>query len=96
MNSSDSFKNKPVKEKLKNVFYHVNIWYLVLAIAALVIAFMKHQYIGAVIVVVITIIGIVYNYTVIKKFGIRLVEPVNSLVEAAAKFEKGDFDRDTI
>lgn len=53
---------------------------------------MKHQYIGAVIVVVITIIGIVYNYTVIKKFGIRLVEPVNSLVEAAAKFEKGDFD----
>ena len=92
MNSSDSFKNKPVKEKLKNVFYHVNMWYLVLAIAALVIAFMKHQYIGAVIVVVITIIGIVYNYTVIKKFGIRLVEPVNGLVEAAAKFEKGDFD----
>lgn len=91
MNSSDSFKNKPVKEKLKNVFYHVNIWYLVLAIAALVIAFMKHQYIGAVIVVVITIIGIVYNYTVIKKFGIRLVEPVNGLVEAAAKFEKGNF-----
>ena len=59
MNSSDSFKNKPVKEKLKNVFYHVNIWYLVLAIAALVIAFMKHQYIGAVIGVVIRIIGIV-------------------------------------
>ena len=28
----------------------------------------------------------------IKHLGVRLVEPVNGLVEAAAKFEKGDFD----
>ena len=92
MNNSDSLKNKPIREKLINVFYRVNIWYLLLAIAALVIAFMEHQYIGAVIVAVITIVGIVYNYTVIKQLGGKLVEPVNSLVEAAAKFEKGDFD----
>lgn len=84
-------KQRSIKDKLYLVSRIVTISFIVLAVAALVSLVIGKNYIGAAVVAVLTVVGIIFDRSVIKMLGNLLVEPIESLVVAAEKIAAGDF-----
>ena len=85
-------RNLPIRSKLMRVF-QLNLTSLILvAIAALVGLLISGNYIGSAVVVVLAILGIIFNFMVIKASADMLVDPIHKLVEASEKIASGNFD----
>lgn len=93
MNSiKQMLRNLPIRSKLMRVF-QLNLTSMILvAIAALVGLLISGNYIGAAVVVVLAILGIIFSFMVIKASAEILVDPLHKLVEASEKIASGNFD----
>lgn len=85
-------RNLPIKDKLTKVFQLVTVAYVLLAAVALVQTLRSANYVDLVIILIITVSGIIFNYSVIKCLANMLVDPIQSLVKASQKIASGDFD----
>ena len=85
-------RNLPIKDKLTKVFQLVTVAYVLLAAVALVQTLRSANYVDLVIILIITVSGIIFNYSVIKCLANMLVDPIQSLVKASQKIASGDFE----
>ena len=88
----EMMKNRPIREKMVRLFELVTVTYVLLAVVGLVETIRGKNFIGTAIVLVIAILGEVFNYKVIKTLAGMLVEPIQDLVVASEKIASGDFE----
>ena len=88
----EMLRNRPIKEKLVRLFQLITISYVLLAIVGLFETIRGKNYVGVIVVVLIAILGELFNYAVIKVLGAMLVEPIQNLVVASEKIASGDFE----
>ena len=77
-------RNLPIKDKLTKVFQLVTVAYVLLAAVALFQTLRSANYIGAVIILIIAISGVIFNYSVIKSLADMLVDPIQKLTMNSA------------
>lgn len=87
----EMLRNRPIKEKLVRLFQLITISYVLLAIVGLFETIRGKNYVGIIVVVLIAILGELFNYAVIKVLAAMLVEPIQNLVVASEKIASGDF-----
>ena len=88
----EMLRNRPIKEKLVRLFQLITISYVLLAIVGLFETIRGKNYVGIIVVVLIAILGELFNYAVIKVLAAMLVEPIQNLVVASEKISSGDFE----
>lgn len=88
----EMLRNRPIKEKLVRLFQLITISYVLLAIVGLFETIRGKNYVGIIAVVLIAILGELFNYAVIKVLAAMLVEPIQNLVVASEKIASGDFE----
>lgn len=88
----EMLRNRPIKEKLVRLFQLITISYALLAIVGLFETIRGKHYVGIIAVVLIAILGELFNYAVIKVLAAMLVEPIQNLVVASEKIASGDFE----
>lgn len=88
----EMLRNRPIKEKLVRLFQLITISYVLLAIVGLFETIRGKNYVGIIAVVLISILGELFNYAVIKVLAAMLVEPIQNLVVASEKIASGDFE----
>ena len=88
----EMLRNRPIKEKLVCLFQLITISYVLLAIVGLFETIRGKNYVGIIAVVLIAILGELFNYAVIKVLAAMLVEPIQNLVVASEKIASGDFE----
>ena len=88
----EMLRNRPIKEKLVRLFQLITISYVLLAIVGLFETIRGKNYVGIIVVVLIAILGELFNYAVIKVLAAMLVEPIQNLVVASEKIASGDFE----
>lgn len=88
----EMLRNRPIKEKLVRLFQLITISYVLLAIVGLFETIRGKNYVGIIAVVLIAILGELFNYAVIKVLAAMLVEPIQNLVVASGKIASGDFE----
>lgn len=88
----EMLRNRPIKEKLVRLFQLITISYVLLAIVGLFETIRGKNFVGVIAVVVIAILGELFNYAVIKVLAAMLVEPIQNLVIASEKISSGDFE----
>lgn len=88
----EMLRNRPIKEKLVRLFQLITISYALLAIVGLFETIRGKSYVGIIAVVLIAILGELFNYAVIKVLAAMLVEPIQNLVVASEKIASGDFE----
>ena len=85
-------RDRPIKDKLNLVFRMVTISFLLLVVVSLAEMVMSKNIPGVIVILVLAVLGIVFNAYVMKRLGALLVEPIQSLVVAAEKIADGDFE----
>ena len=88
----EMLRNRPINEKLVRLFQLITISYVLLAIVGLFETIRGKNYVGIIAVVLIAILGELFNYAVIKVLAAMLVEPIQNLVVASEKIASGDFE----
>ncbi len=88
----EMLRNRPIKEKLVRLLQLITISYVLLAIVGLFETIRGKNYVGIVVVLLIAILGELFNYAVIKVLSAMLVEPIQNLVVASEKIASGDFE----
>ena len=88
----EMLRNRPIKEKLVRLFQLITISYVLLAIVGLFETIRGKNYVGIIVVVLIAILGELFNYAVIKVLAAMLVEPIQNLVVASERIASGDFE----
>lgn len=85
-------RDRPIKDKLNLVFRMITISFLLLVVVSLIEMIMTKNIPGIIVILVLAILGVAFNAYVMKRLGMLLVEPIQSLVVAAEKISDGDFE----
>lgn len=88
----EMMKNRPIREKMVRLFELVTVTYVLLAVVGLFETIRGKNYIGVGVVLLIAVLGEIFNYKVIKALAGMLVEPIQNLVVASEKIASGDFE----
>lgn len=88
----EMMKNRPIREKMVRLFELVTVTYVLLAVVGLFETIRGKNFIGVGVVLLIAVLGEIFNYKVIKALAGMLVEPIQNLVVASEKIASGDFE----
>lgn len=88
----EMMKNRPIKEKMVRLFELVTVTYVLLAVVGLFETIRGKNFIGVGVVLLIAVLGEIFNYQVIKALAGMLVDPIQNLVVASEKIASGDFE----
>ena len=88
----EMMKNRPIREKMVRLFELVTVTYVLLAVVGLFETIRGKNFIGVGVVLLIAVLGEIFNYKVIKALAGMLVEPIQDLVVASEKIASGDFE----
>ena len=88
----EMMKNRPIKEKMVRLFELVTVTYVLLAVVGLSETIRGKNFIGVGVVLLIAVLGEIFNYQVIKALAGMLVDPIQNLVVASEKIASGDFE----
>ena len=85
-------RDKSIKDKLNLVFRMITVSFLLVVIVSLVEMIADRNIVGIVVILVLTVLGMIFNSYVMKRLAALLVEPIQNLVVAAEKISEGDFE----
>lgn len=88
----EMMKNRPIREKMVRLFELVTVTYVLLAVVGLFETIRGKNFIGVGVVLLIAVLGEIFNYQVIKALAGMLVDPIQNLVVASEKIASGDFE----
>lgn len=88
----EMMKNRPIREKMVRLFELVTVTYVLLAVVGLFETIRGKNFIGVGVVLLIAVLGEIFNYQVIKALSGMLVDPIQNLVAASEKIASGDFE----
>lgn len=88
----EMMKNRPIREKMVRLFELVTVTYVLLAVVGLFETIRGKNFIGVGVVLLIAVLGEIFNYQVIKALSGMLVDPIQNLVVASEKIASGDFE----
>lgn len=88
----EMMKNRPIKEKMVRLFELVTVTYVLLAVVGLFEMIRGKNFIGVGVVLLIAVLGEIFNYQVVKALAGMLVDPIQNLVVASEKIASGDFE----
>lgn len=88
----EMMKNRPIREKMVRLFELVTVTYVLLAVVGLFETIRGKNFIGVGVVLLIAVLGEIFNYKVIKALAGMLVDPIQNLVVASEKIASGDFE----
>ncbi len=88
----EMMKNRPIREKMVRLFELVTVTYVLLAVVGLFETIRGKNFIGVGVVLLIAVLGEIFNYQVIKALSGMLVDPIKNLVVASEKIASGDFE----
>lgn len=88
----EKIKSKSIKDKLAVIFRRMHVAYLVIAILAVLGMILAKNIVGAIVVVVIAIVGFYYNYRTIYSLEELIVQPLKEMAAASGQIAEGNFD----
>ena len=88
----EKIKSKPIKEKLAIIFIRMHVAYLIIALIALGGMIISKNIVGAIVVVVVGLVGSFYNYRTMSSLEELLVLPLKEMAAASEQIAEGNFD----
>ncbi len=88
----EKIKSKSIKDKLAVIFRRMHVAYLVIAILAVLGMILAKNIVGAIVVVVIAIVGFYYNYRTMCSLEELIVQPLKEMAAASGQIAEGNFD----
>lgn len=88
----EKIKSKPIKEKLAIIFRRMHVAYLIIALIALGGMIISKNIVGAIVVVVVGLVGFFYNYRAMCSLEELLVLPLKEMAAASEQIAEGNFD----
>lgn len=88
----EKIKSKSIKDKLAVIFRRMHVAYLVIAILAVLGMILAKNIVGAIVVVVIAIVGFYYNYRAMCSLEELIVQPLKEMAAASGQIAEGNFD----
>ncbi len=88
----EKIKSKPIKEKLAIIFRRMHVAYLIIALIALGGMIISKNIVGAIVVVVVGLVGFFYNYRTMCLLEELLVLPLKEMAVASEQIAEGNFD----
>ena len=86
----EKIKSKPIKEKLAIIFRRMHVAYLIIALIALGGMIISKNIVGAIVVVVVGLVGFFYNYRTMCSLEELLVFPLKEMAAASEQIAEGN------